>query len=257
MLHQVFERAKAVLFDLDGTLICGEEAISGAVETVNQLAAAGKRIVYLTNNATRTRTATARLLTEIGFAAAPEMVMTSSVAAVDLLLQISGAGNNVYVIGEDGLRQPLVDAGFVLVDGATAVDAVVVGLDRSITYERFTLAVRHVLAGATFIATNRDRVIPLPDGYAPGAGALVALIETATRVSPLLAGKPSPAIVAAALRLAQVDHTEAILVGDNPETDILAAKRAGVFSVFVETGVPITEEITPDAKISSLAELLR
>jgi 4-nitrophenyl phosphatase len=256
-MRDVLVRSKAVLFDLDGTLIRGEEAIPGAASFVHELVNLGKRIVYLTNNATRTKQAVATLLAGLGFPATPDMVLTSSVTAAALLTRKIGTGKNVYVIGEEGLRQPLVAAGFVLEEADDAsVAAVVMGLDRQVTYLHFEKAVQHIYAGAVFMVTNMDRVIPVRNGFAPGAGSLVALVKTATGVNPIIAGKPSEAFVNEALRLAGVKREEAILIGDNPDTDILAAKNAGVFSILIESGVPSDENIFPDLQVHNLADLL-
>lgn len=248
--------AKAVLFDLDGTLIRGEEAIPGAVEFVQELVANGKRIVYLTNNATRTREAVAKLLMGLGFPADPELVLTSSMAAASLLVQAIGPGKKVYVVGESGLQLPLEAAGFHVVSEDISVDAVVMGLDRQVTYRKLELAVRRIYEGAYFLATNFDRVIPDAAGYAPGAGSLVALVETATGIHPDCAGKPSAHFVQEALKLAGISAHEAVLIGDNPETDMLAAKRAGVYAILVTTGVPIDNQLVSDQRTASLEELL-
>ncbi len=255
-MYEALYRSKAVLFDLDGTLIRGEKAIPGAVSFVRQLAEMGKRIVYLTNNATRTREAVALMLSRQGFPASPEMVLTSSVAAAALIQHHLGIGKKVYAIGEEGLTSPLLAAECEWVKNEEHADAVVVGLHRQVTYAHFEHAVRHVLRGAFFLATNRDRVIPLENGFAPGAGALVALIAYATGVEPMLAGKPSAAFVDEALAMAGVERTDAILIGDNLETDILAAKNAGIHSVLVESGVPSADNFFPDIKVNNLTELL-
>lgn len=256
-MREVLARSKAVLFDLDGTLIRGEEAIPGATSFVRELVNLGKKIVYLTNNATRTKQAVSALLAGLGFPATPDMVLTSSVTAAALLTRNIGTGKKVYVIGEEGLRQPLLAAGFVLAeDDDLSVDAVVMGLDRKATYLHFEKAVQHIYAGAVFMVTNLDRVIPVQGGFAPGAGSLVALVKTATGVNPLLAGKPSADFVNEALLLAGVSREEAILIGDNPDTDILAAKNAGVFSILIESGVPSDENIFPDLQVHCLADLL-
>ncbi len=255
-MYEALERSKAVLFDLDGTLIRGEQAIPGAVHFVVQLAKMGKRIIYLTNNATRTNHAVAELLNRLGFPAQPEMVLTSSIAAVSLLLRKIGFGKKVYAIGEEGLISPLLAAGFELVNGEVPADAVVVGLDRKATYADFEMAMKHIHRGAFFLATNRDRIIPVENGFAPGAGSLVALIEYATGLEPTIAGKPSAVFVKEALTQAEVHCQEAVLIGDNLETDILAAKNAGVHSVLVESGVPSEGNIFPDIKVNHLTELL-
>ncbi len=256
-MYEALYRSKAVLFDLDGTLIRGEEAIPGAVSFVRRLAEMDKRIVYLTNNATRTRETMALMLGRQGFPASPETVLTSSVAAAAILQHQLGSSKKVYAIGEEGLTSPLLAAGFELVKNEEHADAVVVGLHRQVTYAHFEHAVRHVLRNAYFLATNRDRVIPLENGFAPGAGALVALIAYATGVEPMLAGKPSAAFVDQALAIAGVERKEAILIGDNLETDILAAKNAGIHSVLVESGVPFAGNFVPEIKVHNLKELLQ
>jgi 4-nitrophenyl phosphatase len=133
------------------------------------------------------------------------------------------------------------------------VDAVLVGLDPDFDDRRLAVAARAVRAGARFIATNADALDPTPSGFRPGAGAMVAAIRDATGVEPLVIGKPEPAMFHAILDATGVGPEEALVIGDNPDSDIRAAHRAGIESVLVLTGVTahdavasLTGERAPD-----------
>ena len=183
--------------------------------------------------------------------------------------------SRVLAVGADGLAAELAEAGYDVIvphdavpaayDGAPLdrpVDAVVVGLDREITYRRIAAAVTAVRQGARFIATNADARYPTPAGFLPGAGSVVAAIATAAGVEPLVIGKPSPAMFLSILEASGVAPDEALVVGDNPDADIVAARRSGMRSVLVLTGVTdaaaaaeLDGDRRPDAVLPSIADL--
>ncbi|HEX2142452.1 MAG TPA: HAD hydrolase-like protein, partial [Candidatus Limnocylindria bacterium] len=116
-------------------------------------------------------------------------------------------------------------------------DAVITGLDPEIDYRRLGIAAAAIREGAAFIATNADVRYPTPEGFVPGAGSIVAALRATTGVEPLVVGKPQPAMLLAILEEAAVPGAEALVIGDNPDADIRAARGAGISSVLVLTGV--------------------
>jgi 4-nitrophenyl phosphatase len=236
----------AYIFDLDGVLWRGSEPIEGAVEAVQRLRGAGKRILYCTNNSSKTPREYAERLRGMGLELEDEDVLTSSwAAAVYLSAQFTGP-YSVFVIGEEGLDSALQKGGARIVpehdvDGDTRVDCVVVGIDRSFNYERLNLAQQLILRGAQFVATNRDATYPVENGVVPGSGAIVAAVEAASGTTPVVIGKPRPAMLQLALDRFNLKAETTAMVGDRLDTDIAAARNAGLLALFVATGVT-----TPD-----------
>ncbi len=245
-----------VLLDLDGTLIRGGAALPGAAAFVRRLQRLGVPFLYFTNNSLRTPDAVAARLTSLGFPAERESVYTSSMATADWLCEHRVA-SSIYMIGEAGLRTALQEAKLTLVDGGeTRADAVVVGLDRNATYRQFAVAMRHLTAGAAFVGTNADRALPVAGGFAPGAGALLALLQSATQRSPFIIGKPNADFVRTACRKLLIAPAQALVIGDNPETDLAAGIAAGAKTILVETGVRVVTDLRPDWRVAGVAELL-
>jgi 4-nitrophenyl phosphatase len=238
------KRYRGYLLDLDGTLYQGEQAIKGAQIFVGRLREQGIPHLYLTNNSSRTPEQVAAKLRRLGFPAEAEQVFTSAQSAAR---HLTGNGDRprVYVIGEEGLRSALQDAGCRLVQ--EKADAVVVGIDRQFSYEKLKRACLAIRAGARFIGTNGDRVIPSEEGLLPGNGSLCAAITAATGVNPVFTGKPEPLIFQYALEILGTSPEETLVVGDNLETDIRGGRDAGMATLLVFTGVTAPEDYQSSA----------
>ncbi len=228
----------AFILDLDGVLFRGDEPIVAATPTIDALRAAGKRLVFLTNNSARTPEQIATKLGRLGIDAAEDEVVTSAQATGELLAGRPQGGEvlTAYVIGQDGIRSALTEAGLELVDGAAdRSDFVVVGWDGDVTYEALRRATVLVRGGAQLVATNADASYPAPGGELwPGAGAILAAVETASGVRALVVGKPHPPLFQSAL--ARAGTRTALMVGDRIETDIAGAVAAGLDAAFVLSG---------------------
>lgn len=234
------DRYDAFLFDLDGVLFRGDQAIEGAPEALAALHETGRAIAFVTNNSARTPEEVATTLQALGFAADPREVVTSAMATAELL----GArgGGSAYVIGERGIREALSSAGIAVLDGELpAVDYVVVGWDRSVDYEKLRMASLLLQRGAAFIATNTDRSYPAPDGLWPGAGALVSVLTSTTGMHPEVVGKPEAPLFLSALRRTGGEHP--LVIGDRLETDIAGAAALGWDSLLVLSGVTSREDL--------------
>ncbi len=229
------KRYRGYLIDLDGTMYRGKEKIESAVRFVNQLASLRIPYLFVTNNSAKTPEQVAETLAAFGVPATPEHVMTSSLATASYIRQQSEHAS-VYMIGEIGLETALKQQGLTLVDEQKA-DYVVIGIDRKISYEKFADACLAIQRGAVFLSTNADKKIPTERGFIPGNGALTAVLATATGIEPTFIGKPEPIIIEQALERLNVDKRDAILVGDNYDTDICAGLNAGIDTLLVFTGV--------------------
>jgi HAD superfamily hydrolase (TIGR01450 family) len=224
-----------ILFDLDGVLYRGEEAVPGAAGTVAALRTLGKRIAFVTNNSSRTPDAIARHLGSLGIDARADEVETSALATAALLR--SRAVASAFVVGGEGLRTALGADGVALVErGAERADAVVVGIDPSFGYADLATGTRLVRGGASLIASNADATYPAADGLIlPGAGAIVAALETSSGETAEVVGKPNGPIFREALRRA--GGTRPLVVGDRLDSDIEGARRLGWDSALILTGI--------------------
>ncbi|WP_027091490.1 HAD-IIA family hydrolase [Cohnella thermotolerans] len=228
-------RPKAMLFDLDGTLYRGDEPVPGADKLIEELQSQGVPCWYVTNNSTRTPAQVAEHLHKMGIPATPRQVVTSAEATAHYA-KARYPNAEAFVLGEHGLLEAMREAGFTLAEGASA-QLVVQGIDRSLTYDRLTAAVRLLLGGAAYLLTNPDRQLPVADGVLPGAGSIAAALEAASGVRPTVIGKPSPILMNFALERAGIQAEEAWVVGDNPSTDIAAGLAVGCPTVLVLTGL--------------------
>jgi glycerol-1-phosphatase len=237
----IAERYDAFLFDLDGVLYRGDEPIDGAADAVRRLRELDKGVAFVTNNSSRTPEDVVSHLRLVGIEAASGEVETSAIATARVLAEREVA--SAFVVGEDGLRSALTDAGLTILDGEPdAVDVVVVGWDRTATYDSLRIASVLVQRGATLVASNPDASYPAPDGSAwPGAGALLAAIETASGAQGEVIGKPHAPIFEDALRRA--GGGTPLVVGDRMDTDIAGARRLRWDSMLVLTGISTRDDL--------------
>jgi phosphoglycolate/pyridoxal phosphate phosphatase family enzyme len=244
------DRVRLVIFDLDGVVYRGHEPIPGARELVEMLHAAGVAVRFATNNSMVARGGYVTRLAAMGIATAVDEIVTSTSATVEHLARHASGVRSVLAIGADGMEAELRDAGLEVVmagDAATAdhaggrlgraFDAVIVGLDPHVDYRRLAVAMRAVADGARLIATNADARYPTAVGFLPGAGAIVAALATATGATPEVIGKPAPAMFEAIIGASGIPAGETVVIGDNPDADIVGARRAGCSAILVLTGV--------------------
>ncbi len=259
----MLKEAKAYLIDLDGTLFRGHTPLEGAIEWIAHLKQNHIPFLYWTNNSTRTPRALSDHLQSIGFMATPDDVYTSSLAMRDHLVQqytTESKQHVVCVIGEEGINHALQDYFTISAQEMNSKEEktslVVVGLDRHVTYQKVQRAVKAIIDGATFYATNPDRLLWTDEGLAPGAGSIVAWVAYAVDREPIMIGKPQPSFVHQACQRLGVKASDTIVVGDNPRTDIRAGKAAGAYTVLLRSTLSqdLGDDI-PDKTVDSLFEL--
>lgn len=226
---------ESLIIDLDGVLYRGSEAIPGAAAFLSFLREAGIRFTLATNNATRTPEQVSAKLLGMGMRVDPAEILNSAQATAGYMAGSAPRGARVFVVGMDGLFSALRDEGFELVE--EDADYVVVGMDFGICYERLANAALQIRAGAQFIGTNPDRSFPSERGIVPGAGSLLAFLETATDVEPVVIGKPGVAMMEQALARMGARPESAGMLGDRLETDMLAGERAGLRKLLVLSGI--------------------
>ncbi|RRG18828.1 TIGR01457 family HAD-type hydrolase [Weissella viridescens] len=232
---------RTYLIDLDGTIYQGKTKFPAGKRFIDRLKASNSDYMFVTNNSTKNPAEVAANLTENhDIATTTEQVYTSAMATADYLAEKQF--KQVLVIGEAGLKEAIQAQGIEIVDQHPA-EAVVVGLDRGINYDKLTEATLAIQGGATFIATNVDTNLPNERGMLPGAGTVVAAVQTATQTEPIVIGKPSVIIMQQALKRAGRHADEVVMVGDNYNTDILAGIHADIDTLLVYSGVSKPDDV--------------
>ena len=246
------------LTDMDGVLVHEGVAIPGAPEFVRALRDAGRPFLILTNNSIFTpRDLRARLA--VSGIDVPEQAIWTSALATAQFLSDQFPGGSAYAIGEAGLTTALHDVGYVQTERNP--DYVVLGETRTYSFEAITKAIRLVLGGARFIATNPDVSGPSPEGPLPATGAVAAMITAATGHSPYYVGKPNPMMFRSALNRIDAHSEVTAMVGDRMDTDVVAGVEAGLQTFLVLTGSTTAAQVDrfpykPSHVVDSIADLM-
>jgi arabinose operon protein AraL len=269
---ELLREVDGFIFDLDGTLYLGEEALPGSVATVAALRRLGKRVCFVTNKPLEPRSVYAAKLTRLGIPATEGEVITAAHVLGSHLAE-HAPHLAYYLIGEANLRHELQGHGLHLVgeladqDDKTVIDprgidAVIVAFDRTLDYRKLNTAYQALVRGARFFATNADKTCPLPGGAIPDAGAILAALEHLSgRMVELVAGKPSPLILRHATTWLGLPPTRCMMIGDRLETDIRMGQAAGMHTAVVLSGVTTHDEANsmtppPDLILRQVDELL-
>lgn len=250
-----------LLVDIDGVILIGKQPIQGSSEAIERLKQHGARVLFSTNNSSKSRSMVLEELRLAGIDATLEDIICSADVTARFMIRLGV--RNAFVVGERGLLEELSKSGVkVLDESAKNVEAVVVGLDRNLTYSKLARAALLIRSGSKFISTNLDPTYPSPEGEIPGAGSITAAVQTATGMKPEAVGKPNTLFVEEAIRLTGAKKPEVAVIGDRPDTDILMAKRAGCNSVLVLSGIAkehsrnsYPPELRPDLICRDLNEL--
>jgi NagD protein len=227
------------LIDMDGVLVREEQPIPGAEGFIARLRERDAPFLVLTNNSIYTRRDLAARLAASGLDVPEESIWTSALATARFLEDQRPRGT-AFVIGEAGLTTALHDAGYTLTERAP--DYVVLGETRTYSFERITRAIRLIVDGARFIATNPDPVGPTADGPLPATGSVAALISHASQVEPYFVGKPNPLMMRSALNAIDAHSETAAMIGDRMDTDVVSGLEAGMETILVLSGVTTREE---------------
>lgn len=236
-----------VLADLDGVVYAGPGAIPHAVESLNRAESEGRKIGFITNNASRTDASVAQHLADLGLHTVAEDVVTSPQAAVALLAQKVPAGSTVLVVGGEGLVVELEKAGYVVTRSADDSPAAVLqGFNPDVSWTHlaeaaYALKTPEAEGGIPWIATNTDWTIPRERGIAPGNGTLVSAVHTAVGRLATVAGKPEAPIFHAATK--RFGAKKPLFIGDRLDTDIQGAQAAGMASALVLTGIDRPKQV--------------
>jgi glycerol-1-phosphatase len=251
----------ALICDMDGVLFRRDDPIEGAAEAVERFRGRGTRVLFCTNNSRYSVHDYIVKLEGFGIPCDADDVLTSAVVTAENLGARNLTGRRALVVGGGGVRDSLADMGVLTAEGedAARADLVVVGWDPTFDYPALSRAADAVRGGALFVATNADATFPAPDGLLPGAGAILAAIETASGRRAEVMGKPHPPMTEAIA--ARVSGCRRVaIVGDRADTDLAAGDVMGWTKILVLSGVTSREEAAtvrpvPDIVVDSLADL--
>jgi NagD protein len=246
------------LMDMDGVLVHEEHPIPGAAEFLARLRERALPFLVLTNNSIYTRRDLAARLAASGLDVPEDAIWTSALATADFL-QDQRPNGTAFAIGEAGLLTALHSVGYTLTEREP--DYVVLGETRTYSFERIAQAIRLIVGGARFIATNPDATGPTPDGPLPATGSVAALISRATNVDPYFVGKPNPLMMRSALNAIDAHSETTAMVGDRMDTDVVSGLEAGMHTVLVLTGSTSREQAEafpyrPSRIVDSIADLV-
>ena len=253
----IVEAHDLVMFDLDGVVYVGDTAVDGAAAHIDRVREAGCHVAFVTNNASRTPDKVAAKLGKVGVTAAAGDVVTSAQAAARVLADEHGAGAKILLLGGEGLRVALLDAGLEPVDDPDGAVAVVSGYGPDVRWRDIMRASTLVRDGLPYVASNTDMTIPTPYGLAPGHGVLVRTISGFAGVEPVVAGKPEKPLMEETVR--RVGGARPIMVGDRLDTDIEGAHAIDVPSLLVLTGVSGLDDLvaaTPELRPTYISPTL-
>ncbi|HET7455481.1 MAG TPA: HAD-IIA family hydrolase [Solirubrobacterales bacterium] len=272
------DRFDGLLIDLDGVVWIGREPVPGSVEALQALLAAGKRIVFVTNNPGRLPQAYAERLRELGVEVGPEQIVTAGMAVARLAGEAAaaaGEGGSAFVIGAGPLKEMVAATGARLLEGeeAEAADVVVVSGHRGFDYGELKTAKFALDRGARLFATSHDPTMPYPGGELPGTGAVLAAIEVASGKGATIAGKPERHLFEMAIETIRgsfcTDDVQKepgdgrlAMIGDRISSDIDGGRAAGLETVLVLSGTTTREQAEaadpgPDHVLDDLAALLK
>lgn len=249
---------KNFLIDMDGVLIQGKRLIPGADLFIQTLKEKKIPFLVLTNNSLYTQKDLSYRLSTFGLEIPAEQIFTSAMATANFI-QSQVPDGTAFVIGESGLTEAIHQVGYVVTDNNP--DYVVLGETFTYHYEHITKGIRLIMDGALFIGTNPDTTGPTDKGISPAAGAMAALMQSASGKAPFFVGKPNPFMMRSALNYLGAHSEDTIMMGDRMDTDIIAGTESGMDTILVLSGVTSKESIEtypyrPKYVVPSVAELL-
>ncbi|NP_997891.2 glycerol-3-phosphate phosphatase [Danio rerio] len=287
--RQLLDSVDCVLFDCDGVIWRGDQAIPGAPEVINSLKKHGKQVFFVTNNSTKTRQMYADKLGKLGFDAAADEVFGTAYCSAQYLKNVCKLDGKVYLIGSKAMKQELEEVGIqpvgvgpdlisgVQIDWANVpldqeVQAVLVGFDEHFSYMKLNRALQYLCdPDCQFVGTNTDTRLPLEGGKAvPGTGCLLRAVETAAQRQAQVVGKPSNFMFECVASQFNLKPQRCLMVGDRLDTDIMLGSNCGLKTLLTLTGVstvaeaeanqksecPQKQRMVPDYYIESIADIL-
>jgi 4-nitrophenyl phosphatase len=259
MISRLLPQIKGLILDMDGVVWRDTQPIGDLPRTFDRIKSLGLRFIFATNNSLSNVDEFFDKISRFGVKIEPWQIINSQQAMAFLLKSRFPEGGPIYILGSDSLAKNLSENGFY--HDEEKAQAVVVGMDRKLTYEKLRSAMMLINKGIPFYGTNPDETFPTPEGLVPGTGSLLAALKAATKVSPIIAGKPEKAIFELAAKQLNASPDEILSIGDRLDTDVLGAQRFGCHSGLVLSGVTSAVEASrwspqPEIIASDLAEMI-
>ena len=259
---ETLDSKKLYIFDMDGTIYLGYQVFPYAIRFINNLRAAGKKVLFFTNNASHTTEFYVQKLTKLGFSPTPDEIMTSGDVTIEFLKR-HRAGKSVYLVGTPELVENFRENGIPMLEGnEDKADIVVTSFDTTLTYEKMDNACRLVRNGAEYLSTHPDFNCPTETGFIPDSGAIAAFVTASTGKVPTYFGKPYKETVEMISEATGVSVDKMCIFGDRLYTDIALGKKHGVTAVLVYSGETTPEDVEaatvaekPDYAFPSLDEV--
>ena len=237
---------RLVAIDLDGVVYRGNIMLPGADSFLARVREEGRSVVFVTNSTLRPRGYYAAKLRAMGIPVVPQDIITAAHATGRYLKGLfDGSSPSIFLLGERGLVEELedLDPRYLTPQDGEVAQAVVVGLDRQVNYEKLCKAVKDVMEGALFVGVNGDPLWPVEEGFMPGVGVFLAAIEAATGVKPFIVGKPNTYMLELAIERFECQPSQVLMIGDKLDSDIMMGKRMGAWTALVLSGVTTPEEL--------------
>jgi HAD superfamily hydrolase (TIGR01457 family) len=260
----ILNRAELFVLDMDGTFYLDEDILDGALDFLEAVKRAGKKYMFFTNNSSRSPRDYIEKLARMNCPITRDMIMTSGDVMIRFLNNFH-KGKSVYLLGTESLIESFREGGIELFDPEGSKegerpDIVVVGFDKTLTYEKLTNACNYIREGALFLATHLDINCPVKGGFIPDCGAMCAAIELSTGVKPRFVGKPFQETVDMIVDATGVSKESIAFVGDRIYTDVATGVNNGAMGVLVLTGETLLEdipksEVKPHAVFESIKEM--
>jgi len=259
MIQTLMPSISGLILDMDGVLYQGNQPLGDLHRLFAGIQEKGLRVIMATNNATRNTDEHLAKMQSFGIELEPWQIINSIQVVVELLKRHFPNGGPIYCVVTPSTMAAIEDAGYY--NDEKNAQAVIVGLDRNLTYEKLETATLLIRSGLLYIGTNPDGSYPTPRGLLPGAGSVIAAVTTASGVQPLFAGKPEPAMFEISMERLGTTSQTTLAIGDRLDTDILGGQRAGCRTGLVMSGVTTPTELEqwqpkPDLIAADLWEML-
>jgi 4-nitrophenyl phosphatase len=259
MISRLSPAIKGLILDMDGVLWRDSQPIGDLPAIFARIRELGLQFIFATNNSLSNVDEFYEKITAFGVKIEPGQIINSQQAMTRLLKNRYPQGGPIYVLGSNSLKNTLFSSGF-RQDEENAL-AVVVGMDRQLSYEKLRAAMLLINRGVPFYGTNPDATFPTPQGLVPGTGSLLAALQIPTKVDPIIAGKPETPLYDLAASIMSLPREQILSVGDRLDTDVLGAQRFGCRAALVLSGVTYAAEAAawrpePDIIAADLAEII-
>ncbi|HBL83797.1 MAG: HAD family hydrolase [Clostridiales bacterium GWF2_38_85] len=235
---------RVFILDMDGTIYLGDKVLSGSREFISKIKKNRRKILYFTNNASKSKSIYLDKLKRLGYEVELSDIVTSGDVTIDFI-KSNHPGQSVYLVGTPALEKSFIEAGINLTDGNQG-DIVISSFDTTLTYDKLEKACTLIRNGALFYSTHPDFNCPTETGFIPDSGAICSLITASTGKTPRYFGKPHKESADMMARLCNFSFDEMAMVGDRLYTDIALGKNNGILSILVLTGETKEEDVTEE-----------